>query len=99
MEKKDIRVSDAIPERPASFDDAVEKTLARVCQEEQKQETPVRLWKTENGQKRKRGSGRSIPEIVAMAAIFAVCVVSIGTLIGCGSVSSCFSSPFTIYQT
>ena len=85
MEKKDIRVSDAIPQRPASFDDAVERTLARVVKKEQKEqqkETPARIWKTENVSKRKRGSGRSVLDIVAIALIFVICVGAIGAVIG-----------------
>ncbi|MBR4905858.1 MAG: right-handed parallel beta-helix repeat-containing protein, partial [Clostridia bacterium] len=82
MEKKDIRVSDAIPQRPASFDDAVERTLANVVKKEQQKETPVRTWKTESTSKRKRGSRRSVLDIVGIAAIFVVCVVAIGTVIG-----------------
>ena len=85
MEKKDIRVSDAIPQRPASFDDAVERTLASVAQKEQKEqkkETPVRAWKTENTSTRKRSVKRSVLDIVGIAAIFVVCVVAIGTVIG-----------------
>lgn len=82
MEKKDIRVSDAIPQRPASFDDAVEQTLARVSKKEQQKETPVRAWKVENGKERKRRSGRSVFDIVGIAAIFVVCIAAIGTVIG-----------------
>ena len=81
MKKKNVRVSDTIPERPASFDDAVERTLARVTQKEQAKETPSRSWKTENGKDRKRGSRRGVAEIVAIAAIFVVCVAAIGTMI------------------
>ncbi len=85
MEKKDIRVSDTIPQRPASFDDAVERTLARVVKKEQKEqqkETPARIWKTENVSKRKRGSGRGVLDIVAIALIFVICVGAIGAVIG-----------------
>lgn len=82
MEKKDIRVSDTIPQRPASFDDAVERTLASVTKKEQQKETPVRTWKTDSASTRKRGSKRSVLDIVAIAAIFVVCVVAIGTMIG-----------------
>ena len=82
MEKKDIRVSDAIPQRPASFDDTVERTLASVAKKEQRKETPVRTWTTESTSKRKRGSKRSVLDIVGIAAIFVVCVVAIGTVIG-----------------
>ncbi|MBQ6236138.1 MAG: right-handed parallel beta-helix repeat-containing protein [Clostridia bacterium] len=82
MEKKDIRVSDTIPQRPASFDDAVERTLASVTKKEQQKETPVRTWKTDSASTRKRGSKRSVLDIVAIAAIFVVCVVAIGTVIG-----------------
>ena len=82
MEKKDIRVSDAIPQRPASFDDAVKRTLARVTEQEQQKETPVRAWETDPGKKRKRGSGRSVLDIVGIVAIFVICVAAIGTVIG-----------------
>ncbi len=82
MEKKDIRISDAIPQRPASFDDTVERTLASVAKKEQQKETPARTWKTERGSTRKRGAKRSVLDIVGIAAIFAVCVVAIGTVIG-----------------
>lgn len=82
MEKKDIRVSDAIPQRPASFDDAVKRTLASVAKKEQQKETPARTWKTEIGKERKRGAKRGVLDIVGIAAIFAVCVVAIGTVIG-----------------
>ena len=73
MEKKDIRISDAIPQRPASFDDTVERTLAGVAKKEQQKETPARTWKTEIGKERKRGAKRSVLDIVGIAAIFAVC--------------------------
>lgn len=43
MEKKDIRVSDAIPEMPYSFEQTVERTLKKVCTEQKK---PVRTAKT-----------------------------------------------------
>lgn len=82
MEKKDIRVSDAIPQRPASFDDTVERTLARVAKKEQQKETPTRAWKTDNVSKRKRGSRRSVLDIVGIAAIFVICIAAIGTVIG-----------------
>ena len=85
MEKKDIRVSDAIPQRPASFDDAVERTLAHVTEKERQKETPVREWKTEIGTERKRRSKRSVLDIVAIAAIFVACVAAIGTVIGARS--------------
>ncbi len=82
MEKKKIRVSDAIPQRPASFDDAVERTLASVTKKEQQKETPVRTWKTDSASTRKRGSKRSVLDIVAIAAIFVICIAAIGTVIG-----------------
>lgn len=82
MEKKKIRVSDAIPQRPASFDDAVERTLASVAKKEQQKETPARTWKTENVSKRKRGSGRGVLDIVAIALISVICVGTIGVVIG-----------------
>lgn len=85
MEHKNVRISDAIPQRPASFDNAVEQTLARVCQKEQKQEqqkeTPVRAWKTETGTERKRRSWRTVLGGVAIASLVVLCVGAIGMTI------------------
>ena len=82
MEHKNVRISDAIPQRPASFDNAVEQTLARVCQKEQQKEqqkeTPVRAWKTETGTERKRRSWRSVLGGVAVASLVVLCVGAIG---------------------
>ena len=40
MNKKNIRVSDAIPEMPLSFDRTVEQTLRRVCGESKQTASP-----------------------------------------------------------
>lgn len=81
MEKKRVHISDAIPEMPASFDEATERTLDRVCRNKRQEETVVRQWTVENGTQRKRGSGRRVFDIVAVAAIFAICTVAIGAVI------------------
>ena len=85
MEHKNVRISDAIPQRPASFDNAVEQTLARVCQKEQQKEqqkeTPVRAWKTETGTERKRRSWRSVLGGVAVASLVVLCVGAIGGVV------------------
>ncbi len=88
MKKKSIQVSDAIPQRPASFDDTVERTLESVCRQQQKQEqkkeTPSREWKIETGEQRKRGSRRSVIDYVIGAAAIVVCVAIIGGAIAFG---------------
>ena len=83
MKKNNIHISDAIPQRPASFDETVERTLERVCQKEQKK-TPSRAWKTENGEQRKRGSRRSAIDYVIGAAVIVACVAIIGGAIAIG---------------
>ena len=81
MEKNRVHISDAIPEMPASFDEATERTLDRVCRNKRQEKTVVRQWTVENGTQRKRGSGRRVFDIVAVAAIFAICTVAIGAVI------------------
>lgn len=90
MKKNRMYISDAIPQRPASFDETVERTLALVCQNSQKeekkekQEKPVtRSWTVENGKERKRGAGSIIKRIGigAVVAVFVVCTVGVSVMI------------------
>lgn len=90
MKKNRMYISDAIPQRPASFDETVERMLALVCQNSQKeekkekQEKPVtRSWTVENGKERKRGAGSVIKRIGigAVVAVFVVCTVGVSVMI------------------
>lgn len=90
MKKNRMYISDAIPQRPASFDETVERMLALVCQNSQKeekkekQEKPVtRSWTVENGKERKRGAGSIIKRIGigAVVAVFVVCTVGVSVMI------------------
>lgn len=85
---KTIRVSDAIPEMPLSFDRTVERTLASVCTEKQQeksteaaQEKSERKWEQTPGVRRKK-SGRLVKQIgtVAVAASLVFCVVAVGAV-------------------
>ena len=84
MKNKTIRVSDAIPEMPLSFDRTVERTLASVCTEKQQekstetaQEKTERKWDQSLGARRKK-SGRLAGRIgmIAVASSLVFCVVA-----------------------
>ncbi len=102
MNKKVIRVSDAIPDVPASFDRTVENTLKEVCAEKKTakvlKEQSNRKWTSEGSSARKR-SGR-ISRIAAYSAValLLVAVFAIGAVIAKNALSDQTKTPSQLAQ-
>ena len=79
MNKKSIRVSDAIPDMPASFDHAVERTLANIYrQTKTAEEKPTRSRSAANTSAPKRFSKIAA---YAAAAVLLIAVFAIGAVV------------------
>jgi hypothetical protein len=83
MNKRIIRVSDAIPDMPASFDAAVERTLQTVCKK--RQSAPLRavetVTETETKTKLTRWERAKKIMVASVAAVFAVLSLGIGAIV------------------
>lgn len=83
MNKRIIRVSDAIPDMPASFDAAVERTLQTVCKK--RQSAPLRavetVTETEKKTKLTRWERAKKIMVASVAAVFAVLSLGIGAIV------------------
>ena len=92
MEKKHTnRISDAIPQRPASFDETVERTMKRVCQERaETKRAHAPSWTTQGGNRRRQrfdGFVRRFGVGVVVAELV-ICIALIGTVIALRSRSN-----------
>lgn len=85
MNKKNIRVSDAIPEMPLSFDRTVEQTLRRVCGEQktaQASASPTR-WTSDDSASRQKPKKHWLSQILtySAAAVLLVMILGIGGIL------------------
>lgn len=80
MKHKRIRISDAIPEMPVSFERTVERTLTSVCPEQSTGAAKaVRTWNQPQSSARTPLAARI--GIVAATAVLLVCVLAIGGVV------------------
>lgn len=80
---KNIRVSDAIPEMPRSFEQTVERTLTSVCTEKKTSRTadkPGKRWTPQTSDRARKASGR-LGKVFAYSAV-AVLLVAVLVLGG-----------------
>lgn len=81
MSNDQIRISDAIPDMPASFDETVERTLNTVCRRERQQnDTTVRTWEEPYEAPRRRRTENTAKRVavIAAAVILGICTLTAG---------------------
>ena len=92
MEKKHTnRISDAIPQRPASFDETVERTMKRVCQERaETKRAHAPSWTTQGGNRRRQRFDSFVRRfgVGVVVAELVICIALIGTVIALRSRSN-----------